>query len=245
VELYPAVDILGGSAARLQQGDFARATTYGDPVTLGRRYVEAGARWVHVVDLDAARTGRPVNRELVVALVAALAPAAVQIGGGVRNPDDVAALLGAGAARVVLGTLAVTDPEATAALAERFPRRIAIGLDHRGGVVATDGWESDGQRTVVDLLARYETVPIGAVVVTAIDRDGMLGGPDLAGLGDVLAWTRLPVVASGGVASADDLRALAGLARHGRRLVGAVVGRALVDGRLGIEEALAACAASE
>jgi phosphoribosylformimino-5-aminoimidazole carboxamide ribotide isomerase len=244
VELYPAVDILGGRAVRLQQGDFARATGYGDPLALARRYVAAGARWVHVVDLDAARSGRPVNRAVVLELVEAVAPAAVQIGGGVRRAEDAADLLQAGAARVVVGTLAAADPDATAALARQFPQRIAVGLDHRHGAVATEGWGADGRRSVTDLLARYEAEPVGGVVVTAIDRDGMLGGPDLDGLRQVLGQTRLPVVASGGVASVADLRALAGLAVLGRRLAGAIVGRALVDGVVDIDEAVRVCAAS-
>jgi phosphoribosylformimino-5-aminoimidazole carboxamide ribotide isomerase len=244
VDLYPAVDVLGGTAVRLRQGDFERRQDYGDPVALARSYAAAGARWVHVVDLDAARSGRPANRDVVLAVAQAVAPVAVQVGGGIRSAEDATAVLHAGAGRVVLGTAAVRDPDMAAELADRFPGRVAVGLDHRGGQVATDGWAEPGRRTVGELLQRFADVPLGAVVVTAIERDGMLSGPDLAGLADVLECTAHPVLASGGVASADDLRALAALRVGGRSLAGAVVGRAIVDGVVPIEEALAACVAS-
>lgn len=244
MELYPAVDLLGGTAVRLQQGDFDRRTDYGDPVALVRRYADAGARWVHVVDLDAALRGRPVNRRLVLDLVVAAAPLSVQVGGGVRTAEDAEALLDAGAARVVLGTVAARQPALAVALARRFPGQVAVGVDHRRGRVATDGWEADGRLSVADLLAEVADAPLGAVVVTAIDRDGMLSGPDVDGLAEVLAATPHPVVASGGVSSADDLRALAALQAGGRRLAGAIVGRALVDGVVTVEEALVACAPS-
>lgn len=243
MELLPAVDILDGGAVRLQQGDFERRQGYGDPLALARRWVAAGARWVHVVDLDAARTGRPVNRDVVLGVVAAAAPASVQVGGGVRRPEDAEALLGAGVARVVLGTAAVRDPAMAAELAGRFPGRVVLGLDHRHGLLATDGWAGSGRVPVEELLARFDGVPLGALVVTAIERDGMLAGPDLQGLRRLLASTGHPVVASGGVSSAEDLRALARLSGAKRRLAGAVVGRALVDGVVGIEEALTACVA--
>ncbi len=244
MDLLPAVDLLDGRAVRLQQGDFDRATVHGDPIALTRRYVAAGARWVHIVDLDAARTGRPAHRALVGELVEAAAPAAVQVGGGIRRAEDVEALVGIGVARVVVGTWAVADPDGVAAVAERHPGRVAVGIDHRGGAVATEGWAVDGGTTVQAVLDRYAAVPLGAVVVTAIERDGMLGGPDLAGLAEVVAATELPVVASGGVATLADLRALAGLRAAGRRLAGAIVGKALVSGALDIDEAVAACAAS-
>lgn len=244
MELYPAVDILGGAAVRLRQGDFDRRQDYGDPLDLARSYAAAGSRWVHMVDLDAARSGRPANRDVVLAVAEAIAPVAVQVGGGIRTPEDAAGLLQAGAGRVVLGTAAVRAPDMAAELAARFPGRIAVGLDHRGGQVATDGWAEPGRRTVDELLAWFADAPLGAVVVTAIERDGMLSGPDLTGLTTVLERTAHPVLASGGVSSVGDLRALAALRAGGRSLAGAVVGRAIVDGVVPIEEALAACAAS-
>jgi len=245
MELYPAVDLQQGAAVRLVQGDFDRRHDYGDPVALAERYAAAGARWIHVVDLDAARTGVAHNRELVLE-IARRVPAAVQAGGGIRRIEDADALLGAGVARVVVGTAAMRDAAFLAEVTSRHPGRVAVGLDHRGqgAEVAVSGWEASSALTLDDALARLDEVAVAAVVVTAIERDGMLAGPDVDGLARVLAATRHPVVASGGVRSVEDLHDLASLRVEGRGLDGAIVGKALVDGVLGIEEALHACAAS-
>jgi len=251
MELLPAVDLLDGSAVRLVQGDFQRRSDYGDPLALAHRYAEAGAQWVHVVDLDAARTGEPVNRGVVTALADEMAARGVRVqaGGGVRTPADVAELIGGGVARVVLGTAALEDPALAAQVARDHPGAVALGLDYRrrpdGSLeAASRGWLEGSGRTVTEVLANVEELLLGAVVVTAIERDGTLSGPDLEGLSAVLDATATPVVASGGVGSAADLRALAALRspEARRALTGAVVGRALVDGRLDVEEALAACA---
>ncbi|MHB8329904.1 MAG: HisA/HisF-related TIM barrel protein [Acidimicrobiales bacterium] len=244
MELYPAIDLRDGIAVRLAQGDFDRQRQYGDPVDLARSYTAAGARWIHVVDLDAARTGAAHNRAVVVAIAAAV-DAAVQAGGGVRSVTDAEELLDGGVARVVLGTAAVADPDLVEYLAERFPGRVAVGLDHRGGRdVAVEGWARLSGTTLEDALARTSVADLAAVVVTAIERDGVLEGPDLHGLADVLRQSAHPVIASGGVRSAADLRALAGLESGGRRLAGAIVGRAFVEGALSVEEAMAACETS-
>jgi len=245
MDLFPAVDLKDGAAVRLVQGDFERRHDYGDPVALARRYVEGGARWVHVVDLDAARSGAARNRDVALDIVRAV-DVPVQFGGGVRSRADADALLGAGVARVVVGTAAVTDPPLLAALAERHPGRVAVGIDHRGGgaEVSVGGWERAGGVTVDDLLARFEELELAAVVVTAIERDGMLQGPDAEGMVHVLGRTRHDVVASGGVRSAADLRVLAALREDGRALAGAIVGKALVDGLLEVAEAVRACAPS-
>jgi phosphoribosylformimino-5-aminoimidazole carboxamide ribotide isomerase len=249
MDLYPAIDVRGGSAVRLAQGDFAREQAYGDPVEIARRFVAGGARWLHVVDLDAARTGDPVNRGVVVALAGEVA-VPVQAGGGVRTEGDVAELLGAGVARVVLGTAGVRDPDLLLRAAARHPGRVALGLDYRSGPRGTlepavQGWQEGSGRTVRDVLGAVAGSDLGAVVVTSIERDGMLAGPDLEGLSAVLGATDLPVVASGGVAAAADLAALARLrVAGGRRLAGVVVGKALVEGRMSMEEAIAACAPS-
>jgi|SRR5271165_5355114 len=255
MDLLAAIDLRGGEAVRLVQGDFGREQGYGDPVDLARRFVKGGARWLHVVDLDAARTGEPVNREVVLE-IAARAGVPVQAGGGVRAAVDVDELLGAGVGRVVLGTAALEDPDLAVDLAERHPGRVALGLDYRrrddGALeAASRGWTAGSGRTVSELLERVGAAALGAVVVTAIERDGTLAGPDLDGLADVLSLTGLPVVASGGVGSAADLRALAALGVAPatpdgpvRRLAGAVVGKALVDGRVELGEAIAACATS-
>ena len=228
---------------RLHQGDYGRETSYdGDPVEIGCAFVAAGARWLHVVDLDAARTGVPVNRPVVAALAAAVAGRArVQVGGGVRDRAAAEALFAAGVERVVLGTAAVEDPALVAELAG--VHRVAVGIDSRAGRVAVRGWTEAGGVSTSELLARLADVGVDAVVVTDIARDGTLSGPDLAGLAAALAATPIPVVASGGVSGADDLKALAGLQVDGRRLAGAIVGKAIHDGRLSVEEALLACAA--
>lgn len=253
MELLPAVDLRGGRAVRLVQGDFERETGFGDPLALAERLVEAGARWLHVVDLDAARTGEPANRPQVLAIVERTAGAGVQVqvGGGVRTEGAVEELLVAGAARVVLGTAAVESPDMASACAGRFPGRVAVGLDYRfrpdGSLeAASRGWREGSGRTVTELLDALGSAPLGAVVVTAIERDGTRSGPDVAGLGEVLDLTGLPVVASGGIGTLADLRSLARLRSpaSGRALAGAVMGRALLDGDVDVGEAIAACAPS-
>ena len=258
MDLYPAVDIRDGGAVRLVQGDFERQTEYGDPVTLATRFAAAGAPWLHVVDLDAARSGHPVNRPSVLAVAAAV-DVPVQSGGGVRSLSDVEDLLAGGVARVVLGTAALEDPGLLRRATTAFPGKVALGLDYRrtpGGraEVAVRGWEEGSGRTVDEVLDEIAGTGLAAVVMTSIVHDGMLTGPDLEGLVMVLASTGVPVIASGGVSSAEDLEALArmrvatdtagGGSGLPRRLLGAVVGRALVDGRLTVEEGVAACARS-
>ena len=243
MDLYPAIDLLGGRVVQLRQGDYDRATDYGgDPAAVAASFVAQGARWIHVVDLDAARTGEPVNRAAVEAVVAAAGGASVEASGGVRDAPAAEALLGAGVTRVVLGTAAVADPPLVGRLASGHPGAVAVGLDARDGEVAVRGWTAGSGATVLDLVARFEDDGVGAFVVTDIGRDGTLAGPDVRGLGTVLASTPVPVVASGGVGSLDDLRALAALEAGGRRLAGAIVGTAIHDGRFSVGEALAALA---
>jgi len=232
MELYPAVDLRGGRCVRLAQGDFARETVYDDdPVAVARRLEAAGAAWIHVVDLDAARR-QGDNRAVVEAVVAAVG-IPVQVGGGVRD----ASLLDAGAARVVLGSAALDDPELVRALALAHPGRVAVGLDHRRGELAARGWEEASGWSVSEVAAGFEDAGVASFVVTDIARDGMLGGPDTGGLARLAASTKVPVIASGGVGSLDDLRALAGTG-----VAGVIVGRALYVGRFTLEEALAAIA---
>jgi phosphoribosylformimino-5-aminoimidazole carboxamide ribotide isomerase len=250
VDLYPAIDIRDGAAVRLVQGDFGRQSDYGDPLVLARSFADAGAPWLHVVDLDAARTGSPVNRNTVLAIVAAV-EVPVETGGGVRTDEDIDELLSGGVARVILGSAVLDDPGLALRSAARRPGRIAVGLDYRvdgegRAEVAIRGWEERSGRILADLLEELAQVDLSAVIVTAIERDGMLGGPDLVGLAAVLGATALPVIASGGVGSVEDILALAdlsvGAAGDERRLSGAITGRALVEGRLTVEEGVAACA---
>jgi phosphoribosylformimino-5-aminoimidazole carboxamide ribotide isomerase len=251
MELLPAIDLRAGTAVRLTQGDFEREERYGDPAALAAGYIARGARWIHVVDLDAARTGVPHERAVLAQIVqlAASAGVSVEFGGGIRSEDDAEAVLDSGVARVVLGTAALEDPAMAGRCARRWPDRVAVGLDYRVGAdgvaeAQAQGWLAGSGRAVTELLELWEDEPIGAVVATSVARDGMLAGPDLAGLQALLATTALPVVASGGVSGVADLAALAGLAARGRGLAGAIVGKAIMEGRLSVEEGVAACAAS-
>ena len=249
MELYPAIDLRAGRCVRLRQGDYRAETVYGDdPVGVAAGFVAAGARWVHVVDLDAARTGAPVNRSVIAAVAAAVAPlgAVVQSGGGVRSRAAAEALWDVGVARVVLGTAAVEDPALVAELAAARRGGVAVGVDTRAGEVAVRGWVSASGVSSHDVVSRFAGLGVGAVIVTDIGRDGMLSGPDLEGLAAVLDATDVEVIASGGVSSTADLVALAALGgpTSGRRLSGAIVGKALYEGRLSVAEGVMACAAS-
>lgn len=241
MDLYPAIDLRGGRCVRLYQGDYDRETTYGDdPVAQARAFADEGAAWIHVVDLDAARTGEPVNRPVVAAIAAAV-DVPVQTGGGVRTEADADALVDAGVARVVLGTAALEDPDLVRRLAARMA--VAVGLDARGGEVAVRGWEQGSGRDVLAVARSFADAGVAALVVTDIGRDGTLEGPDLAGLTDVLAATEVDVIASGGVGGLDDLRALAAVGADGaggRPLAGAIVGRALYERAFTLTEALEA-----
>lgn len=236
MELYPAIDLREGRCVRLLRGDYDRETRYGDdPVAQARAFVDAGATWLHVVDLDAARTGRPANREAIGSICAAV-DVPVQCGGGVRSVEAAAELATLGVARVVVGTAAVEDPDLVGAIAARQP--VAVGLDARGREVATRGWEYSTGADLLDLAVAFETAGVEALVVTEIDRDGTLEGPDLGQLAQVLAVTSIGVIASGGVGTLADLEALAQLEVGGRRLAGAIVGRALYEGTVDLAAAL-------
>ena len=243
MDLYPAVDLLDGRCVRLVQGDFERRTVYGDPVETAIDLAGSGAPWLHVVDLDAARTGHPVNRRIITDIAAAV-EVPVQAGGGVRDDSGAAALLDGGAARVVLGTAAVEDADLVERLAARYPGRVAAGIDHRRGEVSLRGWTQASGAGLLEVLGRLEDLGAAAVIVTDISRDGTLAGPDLGGLSAALAVSTVDLIASGGVGSVDDLARLARLDADGRRLAGVIVGRAIHDGRLDLKEALAACAPS-
>ena len=239
-ELFPAIDLLDGRAVRLYQGDYERGTVYNDdPVAQARAFAAAGARWIHVVDLDAARSGTPRNRDTIAAIAAAV-DVPVQTGGGVRDEEAAEALFAAGVARVVIGTAALERPEFVRSLASRHP--VVVGLDARGRDVAVRGWEDRSGRDLLDVAAEFADAGVEALVVTEIGRDGTLGGPDLDGLADVLSTTDLPVIASGGVGALDDLRALVALRSAQRSLAGVIIGRALYEGAFTLDEALAAVA---
>src|SRR5687768_5115649 len=240
MDLYPAIDLQGGRVVQLVQGDFDRARVHGDdPAAVARAFVAAGARWIHTVDLDAARTGEPVNRPLIAAIAAAV-DVPVQAGGGVRSAEAAKALADAGVARVVMGTAALEDPDLVATIASR--QRVALGLDVRGREVAVRGWGQGSGVEWPDALRRLADAGAEAVVVTQIAVEGLMGGADLGGLREVLSSTSLDVIASGGVGSLDDLLALDAVAAGDRRLAGAIVGTAIYEGRVDVAEAVAALA---
>lgn len=236
MDLYPAIDLRGGKVVQLTQGDFDRERVHGDdPVAVARAFVEAGAPWIHTVDLDAARTGEPVNRHLIAAIAGSV-DVPVQAGGGVRSVEAAAALADAGVARVVMGTAAMEAPDLVAEIAGRQP--VALGLDVKGREVAVKGWLEGSGTDIAEALRRLADVGACAVVVTQIDVEGLMGGPDLTGLGEVLRSTELDVIASGGVGSLADLIALDELEVDDRRLAGAIVGTALYEGRVDVVEAV-------
>ncbi|MFM8304314.1 MAG: 1-(5-phosphoribosyl)-5-[(5-phosphoribosylamino)methylideneamino]imidazole-4-carboxamide isomerase [Actinomycetota bacterium] len=240
VELYPAIDLRAGRCVRLHQGDFAAETVYDDdPVAVARAFAAAGASWIHVVDLDAARSGEPANLAVIERIVEAV-DCRVECGGGVRSAPAAEMLLAAGAARVIVGTAAVEQPDLVDDLCARHPGRVAVGLDARGRDVAIRGWVEGSGTDLLALAARFGTSGVAALIVTEIARDGTMAGPDLDQLGAVLEVTDVPVIASGGVGSVEDLVLLARLQRHGRHLAGVIAGRAVYEGRLSVAEGIAA-----
>lgn len=234
--LFPAIDLKNGEAVRLQQGDMARATVFNrDPSAQALAFEAAGFEWLHLVDLDGAFAGKPVNALAVAAIVKKI-KIPVQLGGGIRNLATVESWLGEGIRRVIIGTAAVRDPEFVRQAAKRFPGRIAVGIDARAGKVAVSGWAEETQLEALELARLFEDVGVAAIVYTDVERDGMLQGLNLdatIALADAIA---IPVIASGGFASIDDVRKL--LEPRAKKLEGAIAGRALYDGRLDTKAAL-------
>ena len=232
IDLYPAIDILGGRVVRLRKGDYDDETVYGDdPVTVAIEFASSGATWIHVVDLDAARSGDAVNRPVVASIVAAVAGAArVQTGGGVRTLEDVEELAAAGVGRVVMGSAAVADPSLVARASGLLP--VAVGLDHRDGELAVHGWTEGSGLALDDAYGLFPTVAV--FVVTDIGRDGMLTGPDVGGLTRSIELADASVIASGGVSSLADIEQLARLDGLG----GIITGKAVYEGRFSVGDAL-------
>jgi phosphoribosylformimino-5-aminoimidazole carboxamide ribotide isomerase len=236
MRVLPAIDLLGGNAVRLHQGRYEEATVYdADPPAVARRFrqrVDA----MHVVDLEGAKAGSPVQRELVRAIVEAFAGGMVQVGGGVRSREALEAYLALGARRVVLGTAAVKDPELVRELARAYPGVVVLAVDAKGGFVATDGWTEVSRLTAVELVRALADVPIGAVLYTDVARDGTGSGPNVEATAALAAASPFPIIASGGVGSAAHLTTLAAIPN----VESAVVGRALYDGSLTLDDAIAA-----
>ncbi|MBL8672767.1 MAG: 1-(5-phosphoribosyl)-5-[(5-phosphoribosylamino)methylideneamino]imidazole-4-carboxamide isomerase [Alphaproteobacteria bacterium] len=236
-DLYPAIDLKDGACVRLLRGAMDAATTYNpDPADQAQRFVAAGCRWLHVVDLNGAIEGKAVNAAAVEAILAA-ATVPVQLGGGIRDMGGIEAWLARGVRRVVLGTVAVREPQLVIDACKRFPGRIAVGIDARGGMVAVQGWVEATDVSALTLARAFEDVGVAAIIYTDIDRDGALEGPNLAQTVTLAGAISTPVIASGGVAALGDLAALQRSAGAG--IVGAIVGRALYDGRIDLAAALA------
>lgn len=234
MQIFPAIDIRGGQCVRLVQGDYARETVFGaDPAAMARRWVEQGATALHLVDLDGAKQGRPVNGDSIRAVTQA-AGVPCQLGGGLRTEEDLAEASRWGVARLILGTRALQDPEWCASMCRRFAGRIVVGIDAREGRVSTAGWLHDSETLAVELATRCASWGAAAIVYTDIARDGMLGGPNIEATAELArAVPAVPVIASGGVGGLDDI---ARLARAG--LAGCIVGRALYEGRLELPAAI-------
>ena len=240
--VFPAIDLKGGQVVRLAEGDMDRATVYGDnPAEQALLFAEAGAQHLHVVDLDGAFAGRAVNAEAVEAIVAAF-PGHVQLGGGIRDRAGIERWFDLGVSRVVIGTAALENPELVREASADFPGGIVVAVDARDGMVATKGWADVSDVSIIDMARRFEDAGVAALLFTDVGRDGLLKGCNIEATIDLARATRIPVIASGGVAGISDIRVLSLHARDG--IEGVITGRALYDGRLDLATALAVAAAA-
>jgi phosphoribosylformimino-5-aminoimidazole carboxamide ribotide isomerase len=225
--ILPAIDLRGGRCVRLRQGDYARETIFGeDPVAMARRWVDMGAEALHLVDLDGAKAGHPVNGEII-RKIAEAAVVPCQVGGGVRSDEDIACVLNWGIQRVVIGTRALENPGWVRHMAFAYPGQVVLGLDARDGKVATHGWINVSESSVLDMARQFSEWPLAAIVFTDISRDGMMGGPNVEALAEMASAVRLPVIASGGVSTLEHVRQLCA-----HKLAGCIIGRALYEGQL-------------
>ncbi len=234
--LFPAIDLKDGQCVRLQLGEMDAATVFNDdPADQARQFEQQGFEWLHIVDLNGAFAGEPVNGAAVEAILSALTIPA-QLGGGIRDLATIEMWLTKGIKRVILGTVAVRDPALVREACNKFPRQIVVGIDAKGGRVAVEGWAETSELTAIELASRFEDAGVAAIIYTDIDRDGVLKGLNLESTAELAASTSIPVIASGGLASIDDVKAL--LQPAYAKLEGAISGRALYDGRLDPAEAL-------
>lgn len=239
--LYPAIDLKDGACVRLLRGEMHTATVFNDdPADQARAFEAAGFEWLHIVDLNGAFAGKPVNAGAVEAILAAIS-IPVQLGGGIRDLGTAAAWLDRGVRRVIFGTAAVESPDLVREACSAYPGRIVIGIDARNGRVATEGWTSETEVLAVDLAADFASAGAAAIVYTDIDRDGAMVGPNVTAIENFARGTDIPVIASGGVSSIEDLVALKRISHHG--LDGVISGRALYDGRIAVNDALELLAA--
>jgi phosphoribosylformimino-5-aminoimidazole carboxamide ribotide isomerase len=235
MQIWPAIDLRGGKCVRLRQGDYQRETVYGDdPGEMARRWVGQGATCLHLVDLDGARDGSSANLKAVQEILAAVS-VPCELGGGIRDDGAIERLLGMGLARLVIGTRALKEPDWFRGVVRRFPGKLALGIDAKGGLVATDGWLKTSTTRAVELARQFAGEPLAAIIYTDIARDGMLEGPNLDAMAEMSAAVEIDVIASGGVTTGDDVRRLAALG-----VAGCIVGRALYEGTLTLGSAIEA-----
>jgi phosphoribosylformimino-5-aminoimidazole carboxamide ribotide isomerase len=234
MQIYPAIDLRGGQCVRLKQGDYAQETVFGaDPAEMARRWVSEGATYLHIVDLDGARDGQPVNGAGIRAIVKA-SGVPCQLGGGLRTEEQIKEALGWGIARVIVGTKALQSPTWLTQMTQRFPGRIVLGIDAKEGKVATQGWLDVSEMAALDLARTCAKPPLSAIVYTDISRDGMMQGANVSAMAEMAAAVPLPVIASGGVTTLEDVKRL-----HENGLAGCIIGRALYEGQLSLREVVA------
>ncbi|MCT4625921.1 1-(5-phosphoribosyl)-5-[(5-phosphoribosylamino)methylideneamino]imidazole-4-carboxamide isomerase [Halodesulfovibrio sp.] len=234
--IFPAVDIKGGQAVRLKQGKADQETVFSsDPVAMAKKWQEQGGKWLHVIDLDGAFSGEPVNRDLIQNICSSVSMP-VQLGGGIRDLETAKAYLDAGVSRLIIGTIALTEPELFGSICKAFPGKIGVSLDAEGGVLKTKGWVEDSGQTIYDVLPRLEEQGVAFIIYTDIDRDGMQTGVNLPALTKLAQTASVPVIAAGGVATLDDIKALYPLTKDAN-LQGAISGKAIYTGTLDLKEA--------
>lgn len=233
MQILPAIDLRGGQCVRLRQGDYARETVFGNnPAQMAKRWAEEGAPWLHLVDLDGAKEGQPVNGQSIQSIVDAI-DIPCELGGGIRTEGHIEEVLSWGVHRVILGTKAIQSPEWCQQICEQFPNKIVIGIDARDGQVATEGWLKGSGKSALELARECAQWPLAAIVYTDISRDGMMEGPNFNALDELIQQVPVPIIASGGVTTLEDVRALAQ-----RKVEGCIIGRALYEGQIRLSDAL-------
>ncbi|AQT70224.1 1-(5-phosphoribosyl)-5-[(5-phosphoribosylamino)methylideneamino] imidazole-4-carboxamide isomerase [Anaerohalosphaera lusitana] len=234
--ILPAIDLMDGKCVRLIQGDYHKQMVYRDnPVDQAAEFRQAGAQWLHVVDLDGAKIGKSVNADTIAAIVNADLGLKVEVGGGIRDEDSIKRMLNAGVDRVIIGTRAVNDFGWFTQMVEKYPNKLVLGLDARGSKVAIEGWTQEGSHSLLEFAKQAAHMPIAAIIYTDISKDGMMAGPNFERTGELAAAVSVPVIASGGVTTLEDIKKLAPL-----QVEGAIVGRALYEGTLDLKDAIAA-----
>jgi len=241
--IFPAIDIKEGNVVRLVQGNFDEVTEYsGAPAATAKLWEEKGAQWIHVVDLDGAKTGKMQNKDTILNIAKSV-EIPIQAGGGIRTEEDIRELIEGGVARVILGTKVIEDRAFLKRILERWKDKIAVSLDCSNGMVAQRGWTSTSNLKAVDFVKDLEALGLSCLIYTDIARDGMLGGPNFEGLAELAEETNIPIIASGGISNIDDIKKL--LAFEGKGVIGAITGRAIYEGKLDLKEALKLCSQKE